>query len=269
MGFSASLWIAFAASGELPPQAAVFKTATARFGGYSSPLNVIFYCKDMAFAGVLIESEDGKPVAQEQMDVPHCLLEETGVYHITGDTSPEIVLSALVGAKTAKTQIYSLQERRLVKIAEWSGWSFKVLHVRGTPLVAFKQLEYGDLTEFYIWKGGAFIEANDSFPELYTSEIKEQESFLDSGRAFPAYIFSQSCNLAAQAYIYGKAYDSAATTCRKALQIITSGELVVPNADGEPAERAEQEKTQAAQEIGNTLRRIEQAREKGLSRLAK
>jgi hypothetical protein len=269
MGFSASLWIALAASGELPPQAVVFKTVTAKFSGYSSPLNVIFYCKDMAFAGVLIESGDGKPVAQERMDVPHCLLEETGVYDMTGDANAEIVLSALVGAKTTETRIYSLQDRRLVKIAEWSGWSFKVLHVRGAPVAAFKPLEYGALTEFYVWKGGGFIGANESFPELYTSEIKEQENFLDSGRPFPAYVFSQSCKLAAQAYVYGKAYDAATTTCRKALQIITSGEAVVPNGDGEPAEQAEQEKTQAVQEIRNTLGRIEQAREKGLSRLAK
>lgn len=252
----------------LPKGAIVFKKAAATFRGEGKPFDVVFYFKEMAFAGVTVRSDQEQEIARaETPDPPLRFLDGTGVYDVTGDGWPDIVLYTQVGGKTTEVQIYELEGRTLKKIGEWQGFGFRVVQL-GRPVVAFTPRQYGALTNLYVWQDGQFRESSDQFPQFYAPEIEQQESFIYGQGSYPANIFSQACSLAAQGLVFGRKYDEAERTCRKAFEIVNSGERVVRAMSDSPPEQLYVERQQAARQIRGTLEQIDATRRKGSTRLA-
>lgn len=251
----------------LPPGAKAVKELSVLFRGESQPLRVLFYSASHDSAGVVILSPEGNEITSASLEAPLGLFEGTGVYDLTGDGSHEIVLVAWVGGKTLDGRAYRYRNRTLHEIFRGGGNSFKIVRLRGDSVIAIRPTQYGTLSNLYVWQNGSFEQANDRYPEFYAPEIEEQQSFIYSKQTFPAYIFSQSCRLAAQSLLYSRNYDRAQTMCGEALELIQSGTRVKSNMANAPAEELYVERQQAAREIQETLKRVATARKQGLSHL--
>src|SRR5208283_3725604 len=111
---------------KLPPGAVLYQSTSAQFRGQPSPLRVVFYSIPMDSVGVIILRMDGTEVARaSEENVNLGLYEGTGVYDVTGEGWPEVVLVGQAGSKTLEAKIYRLGDHKLNKIFEWSGWHFQ------------------------------------------------------------------------------------------------------------------------------------------------
>jgi hypothetical protein len=111
-------------------------------------------------------SSDGRKLASASVEVSS-LLEGTGVYDVTGDGSPEIIVDGLVGAKTRLVTIYQFRDGALSVLFRWSGWGFKVEQGQGHPVIRVTPTQYRSIYDLYYWHDGAIRQCNACFPELY------------------------------------------------------------------------------------------------------
>jgi len=222
----------------------------------------------MDSVGVIVLRMDGSEVARARGEnVNLGLYEGTGVYDVTGEGWPEIVLVGQGGAKTFEAKIYRLQDHRLKEIFEWSGWHFRVVQLSGRPVVALTQLAYGSLSRLYLWDGNRFAEASDRFPEFFTPEIREQQALLSSHESMPISLTMRACQMGARAMLYGRRYDEARDLCLKALKIAHTDPRLTSQSSGASPQELQDERRRAEQGIGKVLEDIAQARTKGSTQM--
>lgn len=262
------------AAAQVPSDAVVYLDTLAQFQGEPASLRVVFFevryqeGRDYYGVGVSVREPNGRELARATDDQAGLgLYEGTGVYDVTGDGWPEVVLIGIGGAKTVGTTIYHFQSRRLKEIGRWSGWRLKIVNLRGVPVVAYTPEQYGSLTELYVWKHGKFVDASNHFPEFYGPEVEQQAKILQSNTALPAYLFAQACELGARALVYGKNYGDAEILCQQALQIVRATSRVIPNTQGSTTQEFGRERKEAEEAIHETLKGIAHARAHNLSRL--
>jgi len=222
----------------------------------------------MDSVGVIILRMDGTEVARaSEENVNLGLYEGTGVYDVTGEGWPEVVLVGQAGSKTLEAKIYRLGDHKLNKIFEWSGWHFQTVQLGGRPEIALTQLAYGSLSKLYIWEGGRFAEASDRFPEFFAPEIAEQQALLSSQQSPPPTLAARACQMGARALLYGRRYDEARDLCLKALKIARTNPRLTSQSSGASPEELQDERRRAEQAIGKLLEDIAQARSKGSTQM--
>lgn len=250
---------------QLPAGAVVFKRTTAKFLGVEKPLDVVFYKILDDSAEVVLLGPNGRTVARAHALTNLGLFKGTGVYDVTGDKWPEVVMVTLAGAKTIEVAVYSFEKGQLREIGRWSGNGFKVIELRGTRVVALNGPPY--LTQLYRWEHGEFVDANEAFPEFFAPEIEQRRRILHQPGRVPPYVVAEACELAAHALVYGKNYDQADRLCREALEVARSSAELVTSAVGGGPESLQKDRQEAAQKIKQTLGRIARAKSQGVSRL--
>lgn len=257
----------YRAVAQIPPEATVYEQRTLALPGASSPVKVTIYqdAQDST-AGVLLE-KDGKQVGRAIQQKVIRLSEGTGLYDLTGDGVPDIVLVGVAGGKTLAAVVYGFQRDRLTMIGQWSGWGFKVIHPGGKPVVAVTPTEYGSLTDLYLWDGNTFQHCNERFPEFYKAEIQAQWRALDQSHV-PAYVFAQACQLGATALVYGKKYAEAEALCTKARQAVNTTSRLIPSQIGGSADIVRQDQSDAERQIKNALAAVNQAKQRDATTLS-
>ena len=254
-------FLAFSRAGsQIPPEALIYKETEARFENQPQPRKVVFYVLRNHSAGVAVLSPKNETITGVTVEARLGLYDGTGVYDVTGDNWPEVVLVAWVGGKTIEATIYRFHDLRLEEIFRWSGWSFRVVKLRGGPVVAVTPFQYGSLTDLYVWRGGGFQKSNELFPQFYGPEIGVQKQILDGHDPLPLSVFTQACDLGARALVYGKLYDEAEELCRKALQIVRNSPRAIPNRIDASAQEFAAERREADCTIEEMLKRIGKAR---------
>lgn len=237
---------------------------TVRFAGSPEPVEVRIYELQKPEPTAVVELEaGGKQLGRANQNVGP-LLEETGVYDITGQGFPEIVIVGLIGAKTTLATAYQFKESHLSIIGQWSGWQFKVEHEDGKPIVEVTPTQYGSLYDLYYWDKGKFRQCNECFPKLYISAIESQKKILTKS-GLPAYVFVSACRLAATALVYGQRYDEAIDICDRAMEVVKDSSRLIPSKIGaDPAElKEEQDKAEA--DINNIMIEVKVAKSGHLS----
>ena len=257
----------YRAAAQIPPGATVYEQRTLALPSTSSPVKATIYqdAQDST-AGVLLE-KDGKQVGRVTQQNVIRLSEGTGLYDLTGDGVPNIVLVGVAGGKTLAAVVYSFQSDRLAIIGQWSGWGFKVIHPGGKPMVAVTPTEYGSLTDLYIWDGKTFQHCNERFPESYKAEIQAQWKALDQSHV-PAYVFAQACQLGATALVYGKKYAEAEALCTKARQAVNTTSRLIPSQIGSSADIVRQDQAAAERRISSALASVDQAKQRNATALS-
>lgn len=251
---------------QLPPHAVVYLDTFATFQGQPAPLRVVFYEVRGESIGVMILGADGHETAHATENLTLGLYKGTGVYDVTGDGWPEVVMIGVAGAKTLGATIYDYRDGRLREIGRTSGFSVKIVHLHGRPVIATNG-EYGTLSDLLMWQEGKFVEANERFPEYYRSEIAQQKRILDSPAGFPVYVIPQACELGARALVYGKNYEDARKLCVKALDVARWAPGLIANQIGASSEVLAEQRKQAERDIERTLGRITKAQAAAFSQL--
>ena len=244
-------------SAQLPPGAKISKEVEIHFAGEPSAVRVLFYQASNRLAGVAVSSLHGEVLASESVDSP-TLLDQTGVYDVTGTGHPQVILHTGIG-QASELRIFTFENRHLHKIFDWSGSSCTVIQIGGRHLLALKDAPYGTLTNLYEWQDGVFRKVNERFAEFYTREIQDQVWFIETSEPFIASQFSRACSLAAQGLLYQKKYDEATRVCEEAYATVESGGRVVPSQTGETPERVSLERSEAEKAIQGTLASIASA----------
>lgn len=242
---------------DLPAGAKVYKDKRGTIAPGGKQIRVIFYYKEMTWAGVTILSPDGREIATATMELPHGLAEPSGLHRLKGDSSTQVVLFGRVGAKSAWARVYDLEGDRLHQIFDWSGWSFRVLELAGRAVIAAQPYQTGSLTDLYLWRDTRFEKANEMFPQFYASEIASQEKFIQVGMAPFASRFAQACRLVAQGLLYGRRYVEARRQCEQALVAI--GSRCCSGASSAPTEVIREDKIRAEEQIRDTIKHIQAA----------
>jgi len=219
----------------------------------------------MKSAGVAILTPDGREVASTSMDLPHGLAEPTGLHHVKGDQSTQVVLFGRVGAKAARARIYSLEGGALRPLFDWSGWSFHIITFRGATLIATRELSHGVVTDLQLWRDNRFVKANELFPEFYAGEIQEQEEFIRGASAPFALYLAEACRIVAQELLYGRRYMEAKEQCQEAL--VALGSRCSSGASSAPPDVASDDRKRAEQQIKDRIQRIEAAEKRGSTAL--
>lgn len=263
---AAGLCLSPARATQLPPQAVVYLDNLARFRDKPVSVRVLFYQVRGKSVGVVILGLDGQEIARATENLTLGLYEGTGVYDVTGDGWPELVMIGVAGAKTLGATIYKYHDGRLEEIHRTSGFTVKIVNLRGQPVVA-RNFQYGSISDLYVWKDGKFVESNDQFPEFYGSEIEEQKWIIGHPGGFPVNVIAQACELGARALVYGKNYEEAEKLCERALKVVRSSLRVTANQIGAPPEVIAAEREQTQEEIRQVLVRIAKAKEQALPRL--
>lgn len=262
----ACLCLSCALAAQLPPQAVVYLDTLAGFEGEPGTVRVMFYQVRNDSVGVIIRGLNGKEMAHVTEELRLGLYEGTGVYDVTGDGWPEVVMIGVGGARTLGATIYKYEHGRLHEIGRTSGYSVKVVSSRGQPVLV-RQGQYGTLTELFVWKEGQFVESSDLFPEFHRPEIAQQKRILDAPKGLPVFVIAQACELGARALVYGKNYGEAEKLCFKALEIAASSPGLISREIGGAPETVAEERKQAEEQIRKTLKGIRKAQKKGLPRL--
>ncbi|MFQ5741682.1 MAG: hypothetical protein ACE5JX_22005 [Acidobacteriota bacterium] len=271
---AAALGLCSAFAAQLPPHALVYLETLARFRGEPASVQVVFYevryqeGRDSYGVGVSVRQPDGQEIARATDDQTGLgLYEGTGIYDVTGDGWPEVIMIGVAGAKTLEATIYEYRSGRLREIRRWSGWRVRVITLGEQPVVAYTPSQYGSLAELYVWQGEKFIESSGQFPEFYGPDIDLQEWILSHPDGFPVYVILQACELGARALVYGKKYSEARQLCLKALEVARSSPGLIASQIGAPPEVLRADRNKAERRIQKTLERISKAREQGRSRL--
>jgi hypothetical protein len=253
---------------QVPPNTTVFKDLIARFETGAEPVRVLFYSYQPRQHGVgfVVISRSGKVLANA--DIPEAISEDpqTGIYDVTGEGSPDIILIGWVGATTFEIHVYSFKQSRLTETFNNYGWSFEVMRSKGQPIIALTPTDYGTLPQFYKWKQGQFVESDQEVPELFEKAIKLQQDNIERG-GFPAYVYAQACELGATALVYGKKYSQANDFCQRALKVVESSPDVIPNLIRPSPGELERERQQAAAQIQGILNALRAAERQGSSNL--
>ncbi len=252
---------------EPPAGAKVYKEATATFTPGNKPLKVIFYYEMMKRVAVSVLTSDGRELAGASFEVNLGLEAPTGLYHLKGDRSFQVVLVGRGGAKVIVVRVYEVGDGRLRQIFEWSGWSFRILELDGRPGIAANGLEHGSLTDLYLWEQGGFQKVNQRFPQFYAPEIERQEKFIREADGPFAGWFAEACRLAAQALLYSKRYAEASGLCQEALVAIHS--RCCSGASVSPPEVVSADRKQAEEEIRHAIELIEEAKARARTDLSR
>ena len=253
---------------QVPPNANVFKDLIARFQSGAEPVRVLFYSYQPRQHGVgfVVISRSGKLLANAQIADAISADPQTGIYDVTGEGPPDIILIGWVGAKTFEIHVYSFEQNQLTEIFNNGGWSFELMHSNGQPVIALTPYDYGTLPKFYKWKRDQFVESDQEVPELFENAIKLQRDNIERG-GFPAYVYAQACELGATALVYGKKYSQAHDMCQRALKVVESSPDVVPNLIRPSPGELERERQEAATQIQGTLNALQAAERAGSSNL--
>lgn len=254
--------------GQLPPNTHVFKDLIARFQPGTEPVRVLFYSYQPRQHGVgfVIISRSGKLLAKAEISDAIGADPQTGIYDVTGEGTPDIILIGWVGAKTFEIHVYSFEQNQLTEIFNNGGWSFELMHSKGQPVIALTPYDYGTLPKFYKWEHGQFVECDQEVPELFEKAIKLQQDNIERG-GFPAYVYVQACELGAIALVYGKRYSEANDLCQRALKVVESSPDVIPNLIRPSPGELERERQEAAAQIQGTLKGLQAAERQGSSNL--
>jgi hypothetical protein len=251
------------ANNGLPPQATLYKKEIVPIPGLPSPITTLFYSVKGEYAGVMVESSTGEQLARATVSPSIELWEGTGAYDLTGDGVPEIVLVAMVGAKTINAVVYQYQDHQLLPIWQWSGWSFRAVQLRDKPVIAATPGQYGTLTDLYQWRSGKFAQCNECFPEFYKDEIEQQYRILQQV-GLPATVFARACVLGATALVYGRKYFEAMQLCQTAHNVLGDPTRLIPgNRDSQQSIEVER----ATEEIDRAIKAVDHAREKRSAKL--
>jgi len=235
----------------------------AKFKGEQRHLKALFYQIRGESVGVALVSPDGQKIAAVSEPYTLGLHEGTGVYDVTGDGWPEIVMVAGVGAKTLACVVYEYDRGQLREIFRTSGYSIKATKLRGRPVIAVN-LQYGTLSDLYAWQNGSFENVNELFPEYYGPEIDQQKRILDAPQGLPVYVILDACKLGARGLVYGKNYEDAKQLCLKALEVARSAPGLIASQIGAGPEALAREREQAGDEIRAMLDRLAEAQKKGM-----
>jgi hypothetical protein len=256
-----------ASGAQIPPGAVECVNRVVTFKGQPQPLRATFYILQGDPAGVVVSRLNGEEIARGQLDnaTLRCA-QATGVFDLTGD-GPELVLIGQVGAKTLEAKIFRLEDHKLVKIFEWSGWNIKVVRLADRSVIAVLPLQYGSLTDLYVWEDGKFREADDRFSGYYATEIETQRKILNTPQGLPIYEIPQACYLGARALVYGKRYGDAKELCAKAMDVARREPSLVPSFTQASSQEVTQERTAAEESIHKTLQDIAKAEKQGKTRL--
>ncbi len=259
-------WLASDQIPHLPRNAIIYFDKMARYYGESAPVRVVFYEVRGESVGVTILDARGHQVAGVTKHPALGLYKGTGLYDVTGDGWPKVVMIATEGAKTLQAIIYEYQRRRLREIGRFSGFRIEVVHLRGRPIIATSG-EYGTLSDLFLWQNGTFAKVNEHFPEYYRAEIEQQKRIIAAPAGFPVYVIAQACQLAARALIYGKNYAEAKELCLQAFKVASREPGLIANQIDASPEVLSKERKEAEQNIQETLERITKAQQASSSRL--
>ena len=240
----------------------------ARFASSDLPVTVSIHQigDGQARATVIVElTSNGRKLASASVEVGG-LLEGTGVYDVTGDGSPEIIVDGVVGAKTRLVTIYQFRDGALSVIFEWSGWEFEVEQSQGHPVLRLTPDQYGSIYDLFYWRDGAFRQCNACFPELYKPAIQEQQNTL-TAIGMPAYVYANACKLGATALVYGKHYSDAIQLCDQALRVVDDPSRLINARIGGSQEELKQQQVEARSQILDVRGQIEKARKTGSTAL--
>jgi hypothetical protein len=252
---------------QVPPNTKVSKDLIARFRSGTEPVRVLFYSyAPQQGIGFIILSRSGKLLAQAEIPDAISQAPQTGIYDVTGEGTPDIVVVGGVGAKTFEANIYSFTDSQLKEIFNWSGSHFEVVRLRGQRIIAITPTDYGTLPKLYRWRQGQFVESGQDFPEFFDQAIKTQQETIERS-GFPAYVYAQACELAATALAYGKKYSDATNLCERGLNVVESSPGVIPNQIGGPPEELAAERLEAASRIRDTLKAVQVAKAQGSASL--
>jgi hypothetical protein len=233
----------------------------ARFASSELPVTVTIHqigdAQPGAHAIVELTSE-GQKLANASVEV-NGLLEGTGVYDVTGDGWPEIIVDGFVGAKTRLVTIYQFRNGALSVLLQWSGWGFEVEQSQSHPVIRVTPTQYGSIYDLYYWRDGAFRQCNSCFPELYKPAIQEQQATLTASR-MPAYVYANACKLGATALVYGRHYSDAIQLCDQALRVVNDASRLINARIGGSAEELRKQQVEARSEILDLRGQIERAR---------
>jgi hypothetical protein len=229
------------------------------FKGEPEPLKVTLYQNQAAPAAVVVSGVNGEEIAHGQLDNPSLRCDgASGIFELTGN-GPELVVVGQVGGKTLEAKIFRLQGHKLVEIFHWTGWGFKIQKFGDRSVIAVIPLQYGALSQLYIWEEGQFKEASDRFPDYYIGEIEKQRKIVGSPEGLPAYSISQACYLGARALVYGRNYRAAKSLCEKALEVAIHHPQIVSQCSGSMARGLDPERKVASASIRKTLEEIANA----------
>jgi hypothetical protein len=261
-------FLSYPVAAQVPPNTTVFKDLIARFQPSAEPVRVLFYSYQPRQHGVgfVIISRSGKPLANAEIPDAISADPQTGIYDVTGEGSPDVILIGWVGAKTFEIHVYSFEQNQLTEIFNDSGWNFELMRSNGQPIIALTPSDYGTLPKFYKWKQGQFVESDQEVPELFEKAIKLQQDNIERG-GFPAYVYAQACELGATALVYGKKYSQANDLCQRALKVVESSPDVIPNSTRPSPGELGSERQQAAGQIQGTLNALRAAERQGSSNL--
>jgi hypothetical protein len=205
-------------------------------------------------------SSDGRKLASASVEVSS-LLEGTGVYDVTGDGSPEIIVDGLVGAKTRLVTIYQFRDGALSVLFRWSGWGFKVEQGQGHPVIRVTPTQYRSIYDLYHWHDGAIRQCNACFPELYKPAnlrtAKHSEYIWDACTRLRKRV-QIGCHCA----VYGKHYSDAIRLCDQALRVVDDPSRLINARIGGSQEELKQQQVEARSQILDVRDQIEQARKR-------
>lgn len=240
---------------------------TARFKGESSPITVTIYEDRESSTAVVLLEDEGRQVARATQNLLR-LEKPTGVYDVTGDGWPSVVLVGAAGGKTLLATVYGYRDNRLQIIGQWSGWALSVVRPNGKPVISLTPSEQGSLSELYIWTDGGFSRCDECFPEFYKPQIEAQWKALDETHV-PPYVFSQACELGATALVYGRNYAEAERLCQMARQRLGMTSLLIPNTIGGSPEVLDEEQAENEHKIDSILKAVAQAERDKSAKLSK
>lgn len=251
---------------QVPSGARVFLDTPATLVPDGERLRVVFWSQEMKSAGVALFGPKGNEIANVRMDLPHGFAEPTGLYHLAGNESTQIVLFGRVGAKAAWARVYAFEHGALRQVLDWSGWDFRIVTIGGETAIATRDLSHGVLTDLRVWRNGSFVKANDLFPDFYAADIKAQERFIKLANGPFAANFAEACFVVTQELLYGRRYAEAKEQCSRALEAIQS--RCCSGARYSTASLVAEDREAAEQRIKQTISKIEVAEKTGLRSLS-
>ena len=254
-------------SAQVPPGAIAQEAIVARFQGETDETKVVFYHVRGESTGFVLQDKEGRQVAHVKRDDGIAVFKGTGVYDVTGDGWPEIVLVSQAGAKTLETVIYAYESGSLRELWQWSGWNFRIVKLGKRPVIVIIPSQTGTLKKLIAWEKGRFLEVSERFPGFFSDEVEVQLRTLNSSDQLPYYVFVQACQLTAQALLYGKNYWKAMKICNQALEIVRDSPRATSRHVNATTEMLAEDRRAGVAKIRSTLARIEEAKRKNMSRL--
>ena len=134
-------------------------------------------------------------------------------------------------------------------------------------MVAAIPLQYGSLTDLYVWDEGRLTEANDRFPGYYGPEIQAQWKSLNAPQGLPISEIPRACYLGARALVYGRRYADAKKICAKAIEVVRHEPGLISNLTQAPAQEVTLQRTLAEESIHKTVQDIAKVEKQGKTRL--